>query len=49
MGGWNILACADQAMPMSSTGVKDMFDDEIFDYNAYSNYCSENYGIKPDY
>lgn len=25
MSGWNILACGDQAMPMTMDGVKDMF------------------------
>ena len=36
MSGWNILACGDQAMPMSTDGVRDMFYKEDFDYDAYS-------------
>lgn len=37
MSGWDILACGDQAMPMKTDGVKDMFIDSDFDYDAYSN------------
>ena len=49
MSGWNILACGDQAMPMDMDGVKDMFYPEKFDYNEYSKWCKETYGIEPDY
>ncbi len=49
MSGWNVLACGDQAMPMNTDGKKDMFYPENFDYNAYTEYCQETYGIKPDY
>jgi hypothetical protein len=49
MSGWNILACGDQAMPMNQDGVKDMFYPEQFDYQAYSDWCFETYGLKPDY
>ena len=36
MSGWDILACGDQAMPMKTDGVKDMFYASDFDYDAYS-------------
>jgi len=36
MSGWNILACGDQAMPMTTDGVNDMFWPLQFDYRAYS-------------
>ena len=35
MSGWNILACGDQAMPMTQDGVKDMFNPQGSDYQAY--------------
>jgi lysosomal Pro-X carboxypeptidase len=49
MSGWNILACADQAMPMNTNGVKDMFWPADFDYDAYTSFCYDEFGIKPDY
>ena len=49
MSGWNILACADEAMPISMSGTKDMFYDAPFDFRSYSNYCNSTYGIVPDY
>ena len=49
MSGWNILACGDQAMPMNMDGVHDMFYKESFDYEAYTKWCNETYGITPDY
>lgn len=49
MSGWDILACGDQAMPMNQDGVKDMFFEDPFDYDAYNAECMDNYGIMPDY
>ncbi len=49
MSGWEILACGDQAMPMSTDGVKDMFYPSKFDYDEYSSFCNQSYGIMPDY
>jgi lysosomal Pro-X carboxypeptidase len=49
MSGWNILACGDQAMPMTMDGVKDMFYPQSFDYEAYSADCKSSFGIQPDY
>ena len=49
MSGWNILACGDQAMPMNTDGIKDMFWPETFDYDAYDSECRNTYGISPDY
>lgn len=49
MSGWDILACADEAMPMSRDGVRDMFWKEDFDYDGYSSYCDIVYGIRPNY
>ena len=45
MSGWNILACGDQAMPMSTDGVNDMFFREDFDYVGYSQDCKQQFGI----
>lgn len=49
MSGWNILACGDQAMPMNTDGVKDMYYPSQFDYDGYSSYCNQTFGIMPDY
>ena len=49
MSGWNILACADQVMPMNTDGKIDMFYPENFDYTDYDNYCKTAFGLKPDY
>lgn len=49
MSGWDVLACADEAMPMGMDGVKDMFYKEEFDKDEYSAYCRDIYGIEPDY
>ena len=39
MSGWNILACGDQAMPMNTDGVQDMFYAADFDYESYDDFC----------
>lgn len=49
MSGWNVLACADQAMPMTMDGEKDMFYKVGFDYEDYTSQCFKDYGVKPDY
>lgn len=49
MSGWDILACGDQAMPMRTDGVKDMFYPNDFDYDAYTSFCYDTFKIKPDY
>ena len=36
-------------MPMDMDGTKDMFYPEKFDYQAYSSWCRQTYGIQPDY
>lgn len=49
MSGWNILACGDQAMPMDTNGVSDMFYPAKFDYDAYDSDCWKQFNIMPDY
>lgn len=49
MSGWDILACGDQAMPMRTDGVKDMYYPSEFDYDAYSQECWNTYKVRPDY
>ena len=39
MSGWNILACSDMVMPMSTDGVQDMYPPDEFNYTAYNEYC----------
>ena len=36
-------------MPMNTDGVQDMFWAAQFDYDAYSEECSKDFGIQPDY
>lgn len=49
MSGWYILACGDQAMPLETNGVTDMFYPESFDFDAHDSECWEQFGIMPDY
>ena len=49
MSGWNILACGDQAMPMKTDGVNDMYYPNDFDYDGYTQFCWDSFKIKPDY
>lgn len=49
MSGWNVLACTDEAMPMNLDGIKDMFYYDPFDFDAYSSFCNQTYGVVPDY
>ncbi len=49
MSGWDILACGDQAMPMTTDGVKDMYNPSSFDYDAYTQTCWDAFRLKPDY
>lgn len=49
MSGWDVLACGDQAMPMTTDGVKDMYYPNSFDYDAYTQDCWDTYKMKPDY
>ncbi len=37
--GWNVLACNELAMPISSDGKNDMFWAAPFDYVAYNSKC----------
>lgn len=46
--GWNVLACNELAMPMSSMQ-NSMFLPSQFDYDAYSQYCHEQFGITTQY
>lgn len=49
MSGWDILACGDMVMPMEADGVNDMYSPFKWDDKAYSDYCFEKYGIRPQY
>lgn len=49
MGGWDVLACTDQAMPMNMDGQKDMFYADSFDYVGYSEFCQSTFGVIPNY
>lgn len=49
MSGWNILACGDMVMPMSSNGVTDMFRPIPWSSTAYNAWCNVTYGIQPNY
>lgn len=46
--GWNILACNQLAMPIGY-GPDSMFIEQSFDYDAYTQWCQNLYGLTPDY
>ena len=46
--GWNILACNQLAMPIGY-GNDSMFLEQAFDYDEYTKFCQEEYGLTPDY
>lgn len=46
--GWNILACNQLAMPIGY-GPDSMFIPAPFDYDSYTQYCQDTYGLTPDY
>ena len=46
--GWNILACNQLAMPIGY-GPDSMFLDTAFDYDAYTLWCQQSFGLTPDY
>ena len=46
--GWYILACNQVAMPIGD-GPDSMFIENPFDYDSYTLWCQETYGLTPDY
>lgn len=46
--GWNILACNQMAMPIGY-GSDSMFLEQSFDYDAYTTWCQNSFGLTPDY
>lgn len=46
--GWNVLACAQLAMPMD-VGSNSMFVPNTFNFTTYSAECISKYGLDPDY
>eukprot|EP00825_Cyclidium_porcatum_P018766 TRINITY_DN2135_c0_g1_i3.p1 TRINITY_DN2135_c0_g1~~TRINITY_DN2135_c0_g1_i3.p1 ORF type:complete len:442 (+),score=68.37 TRINITY_DN2135_c0_g1_i3:540-1865(+) len=48
MSGWDVLACADLAMPISSDGVRDMFRNIQWDPVAYNQECQSQFELWPD-
>lgn len=48
MSGWDILACGDLAMPISSDGVNDMFRNIPWDPIGYIQSCNSTFGLWPD-
>lgn len=46
--GWNILACNQLAMPIGY-GPDSMFIEQSFDYDTYTQWCQNLFGLTPDY
>lgn len=45
--GWYYQACTEMVMPMCSNGVSDMFEPQQWDFKAFSDDCSQQFGVRP--
>ncbi|KAG8431555.1 hypothetical protein GDO86_018247 [Hymenochirus boettgeri] len=45
--GWNYQACTEMVMPFCSDGVTDMFEAQTWDFQAYSDECYKQWGVRP--
>lgn len=44
---WEFQTCTEMVMPMCSTGVNDMFYEDKWDLNKYSDACFKKFGVRP--
>nr|XP_006628138.2 PREDICTED: lysosomal Pro-X carboxypeptidase [Lepisosteus oculatus] len=45
--GWYYQACTEMVMPMCSDGVNDMFEAQMWDFQAFSDECYGQFGVRP--
>ncbi|XP_073517804.1 lysosomal Pro-X carboxypeptidase [Phyllobates terribilis] len=45
--GWSYQACTEMVMPFCSDGVTDMFEPQTWNFEAFSEECYKQWGIKP--
>ncbi|XP_028855891.1 lysosomal Pro-X carboxypeptidase-like [Denticeps clupeoides] len=45
--GWFYQACTEMVMPMCTDGVQDMFEPEEWDFQAFSDECFHEFGVRP--
>ncbi|XP_063301035.1 lysosomal Pro-X carboxypeptidase [Pelobates fuscus] len=45
--GWTYQACTEMVMPFCSDGVNDMFEPHTWDFQAYSDDCYKQWGVRP--
>ncbi|XP_029458074.1 lysosomal Pro-X carboxypeptidase [Rhinatrema bivittatum] len=45
--GWSYQACTEMVMPMCTDGVNDMFEPQRWDFEAYSEDCFKQWGVRP--
>ncbi|KAL2096648.1 hypothetical protein ACEWY4_008796 [Coilia grayii] len=47
MMGWFYQACTEMVMPMCTDGVKDMFEPQEWNFQAFSDECFSMFGVRP--
>nr|XP_023695229.1 lysosomal Pro-X carboxypeptidase [Paramormyrops kingsleyae] len=45
--GWYYQACTEMVMPMCTDGVQDMFEPQPWDFQAFSEECYKQFGVRP--
>ncbi|XP_075707502.1 lysosomal Pro-X carboxypeptidase [Rhinoderma darwinii] len=45
--GWSYQACTEMVMPFCSDGVTDMFEPQTWNFEAFSDECYKQWGIRP--
>lgn len=45
--GWFYQACTEMVMPMCTDGINDMFEPQAWDFQAFSDECYAQFGVRP--
>ncbi|XP_036419132.1 lysosomal Pro-X carboxypeptidase isoform X1 [Colossoma macropomum] len=45
--GWFYQACTEMVMPMCTDGIQDMFEPQVWNFQAFSDECYEIFGVRP--
>lgn len=45
--GWAYQACTEMVMPFCTNGIDDMFEPSFWDFEAFSNHCFKQWGVRP--
>lgn len=45
--GWDFQSCTEMVMPQCSTGIKDMFPKQDWNFKKFSDDCYKKFGVRP--